>query len=68
MLVKEVTLQNANAWATLREADDDEDEGGGAKTGDKPGTADDDEDGVDDGNDNLWAEFQSREEEQKKRV
>jgi hypothetical protein len=61
LALQEVTLQNANAWATLRE--DVDEEGQGPEKGNN-----DDEEGPDDANDNLWAEFQSREEEQKKRV
>ena len=74
---QEVTLQNASAWATLTEAPG---EGGGTAAGGRGGAGEeggaaggnDDEDmegggggEEEDGDeDNLWAEFKSREENQ----
>ncbi len=56
-----MTLQNANAWATLTEKP--EDEGGGAE-GD--GDADEAEEGGED--DNLWDQFKTLEEHQQQQV
>jgi len=58
-----VTLQNVNAWDALAKAApavaDAEPDGGSGGAGGGVGGADDD---------NLWNEFQSREEQQKKRA
>ncbi|KAK9917967.1 hypothetical protein WJX75_000117 [Coccomyxa subellipsoidea] len=55
---KEVTLQNANAWATLTEKPDDE---GGGGDGEREG--EEGEEGVDE-DDNLWDQFKSLEQQQ----
>ena len=60
MGVQDIMLQNENAWASLAEegnADDDAKEGG-----------DGGDNAEDDNEDNLWAEFQEREQQQQSRV
>ena len=84
LFAQEVTLQNASAWATLTEKPDEdagppgrgdpEAAAGGAAAAAAAGD-DGDEDGKgavgdaeDEDDDNLWAEFQTREEQQHARV
>ncbi|KAK9820597.1 hypothetical protein WJX72_012140 [[Myrmecia] bisecta] len=58
---KEVTLQNANAWADLTA-------GEGAAAGPGPGAEGEEEEEEEDGNNTqLWTQFKSREEQQRKR-
>lgn len=59
---QEVTLQNANAWATLTEKPDDE--GGG---GEEDNEGEDGEEGGDE-DDNLWDQFKTLEEHQQQQV
>lgn len=59
---QEVTLQNANAWATLTEKPDDE---GGGGDGEREG--EEGEEGVDE-DDNLWDQFKSLEQQQQEQV
>ncbi len=60
--MQEVTLQNANAWATLTDKPDDE---GGVGDGDAEG--EEGEEGGDEGN-NLWDQFKTLEEQQQQQV